>query len=38
MSECIFWESVKCTNGLNCDLCHHYETWLKAEGKEVTRL
>lgn len=34
MSECIFYDGVKCTKNLNCELCHH-ETWLKDEEKAV---
>lgn len=35
MSECIFYDGVKCTKSLNCELCRHYEEWLKAEEKAV---
>ena len=35
MSECIFYNGVKCTKSLNCELCHHYELWLKEEEKEI---
>lgn len=35
MSECIFYDGIKCTKNLNCELCHNYEAWLKAEEKAV---
>lgn len=35
MNECIFYEGNKCTKSLNCELCHIYELWLKAEEKAV---
>lgn len=36
MNECIFYEGkVLCTKGLNCELCHIYEAWLKQEEKAV---
>lgn len=35
MSECIFYEGVKCAKSLNCELCRIYEVWLKDEEKAV---
>lgn len=34
-SECIFYDGIKCTKNLNCELCHQYEAWLKNEEKAV---